>query len=86
MVGNGNDANSATLQSVNQGIGEAMERQRPSVVRATFAQCGELVEKIEYSIKLIGEVFCRNKRAFADIPIDHCIGVGLSLGAKADSN
>ncbi len=86
VVGNGNDADSIVSQPVNQGIGEAMERQRPRVVHTTFTKCGELVEKVECAIKLLGEIFRRNKRAFADIPIDHCIGVGLRLGAKADSN
>ncbi len=85
-MGNGNDANSIVSQPVDQGIGEAMERQRPRVVRTTFAQCGELVEKVERSTKLIGEIFRRDERAFADIPIDRCIGIGLRLGAKADLN
>ncbi len=44
VVGNGNDANSIVLQSIDQRIGEAMKRQRPRVVRTTFTQCGELVE------------------------------------------
>ena len=85
-MSNGNDANNIVSQPVDQGIGEAMKRQRPRVVRTTFTQCGELVEKLECTIKLFGEIFRRDERAFADILIDRCIGVGLRLDAKADLN
>ncbi|WP_090284591.1 hypothetical protein [Nitrosomonas mobilis] len=63
-----------------------MKRQQPRVVRTTFTQCSELVEKVECTTKLFGEIFRRDERAFADIPVDRCIGVGLCLGAKADLN
>ena len=38
-----------------------MKRQRPRVVRTTFTQCGELVEKVDCTIKLFGEIIRRNR-------------------------
>lgn len=85
-MSNGDDANNIISQPVEQGIGETMKRQQPRVVHTTFAQCSELIEKVKRTTKLFGEIFHRNERAFADIPVGRCIDVGLCLGAKADLN
>lgn len=83
-MSNGNDTDSIASQPVNQGIGKAMERQRPRVVCAGFAQLGELYQETKCLIELISEIPGCNERAFADVPIDSGIGVGLRLAAKTD--
>jgi len=81
---NGNDTDHIFLQSVKQGIREVMERQRPRVVRAGFAQLGKLAQKAKCPLDFVGEIVCRIKCAFADIPVDSGIGISLSLAVKAD--
>jgi len=84
VMGNGNDADHIALQTVNQRIGETVERQRPRVVCAGFAQLGELAQESKCLIDRISEIICCDERAFADVPIDSGIGIGLDLAAKTD--
>jgi len=63
-----------------------VERQRPRVVCTDFAQLGELAQEAKCLIGLIGEIICCDERAFADVPIDSGIGIGLRLAAKTDLN
>ena len=85
-MGNGDDANRIVLQPVNQGIGKTMERQGSCVVCAGFAQLGELADEAQCLIDLISEIICCDERAFADVPVNSGIGIGLRLFAKADSH
>ena len=83
-MGNGDDADHVDLHLVNQGIGEAVERQRPRVARAGFAQLGKPFQEAKRLIELIGEIIRCDERTFADVPIDSGIGIGLRLVAKTD--
>jgi len=85
MVGYGNDADGIALETVNQGIGKTMEGKRPRLVHATCTKCRELLQQPERSLNLINEVICCNEGAFADIPVNGGIGIGLSFFAKTDS-
>ena len=67
-MGDGNDADHIALQPVDQRIGETVEGKRPCVVRAGFAQPGELAQQAKRSIEFIGEILCCDERAFADVP------------------
>jgi len=83
-MGNGNDTDHIALQPVKQGIGKTMERQRPRVMSAGFAQLGELAQEAKCPLDFVGEIICRIECTFADIPVDSGIGVSLRLAAKAD--
>ena len=83
-MNNGNDANRIALQSINQRIREAMKRQRPRVVQASFAQFDKLTQEAKCPIEFISEILCRDERIFADVPIHSGIRIGLRLAAKAD--
>jgi len=85
MVGNGNDADGIALQTVDQGIGKTMEGKRPRLTHASLAQRRELLQQPKCSLNLADEVFCCGERAFADIPVNGGIGIGLSFIAKTDS-
>ena len=61
-----------------------MERQRPRVAYAGFAQIGEPVQEAKRLIELISEIIRCGERAFAGVPIDSGIGIGLRLVAKTD--
>lgn len=84
MVGNGNDANGIALQAINQGIRKTMKGKRTGLVRTALTQRGKLLQQPEGPFNLVEEVVRRNERAFADIPVDGGIGVGLRLFAKTD--
>lgn len=85
MVGKRNDANGIALQTVNQGIGKAMERKRPRLVCAAFAQRGKLFQQIKGAFNFIDEVISRNERTFTDIPVNSGISIGPRFFAKTDS-
>lgn len=61
-----------------------MKIQRPSVARADPAHFGKLAQVVKRLIDLISKIIRCNERAFADIPIDGSMGVGLRLVAKID--
>lgn len=84
MVCNSNNVKGTALKSVDQGIGKTMEWKRPYLVRAAFTQRGELLQQPERTFDLVDEVIRRNVRAFADIPVNGGIGVGLRFLAKTD--
>jgi len=84
VMGNGDDTDGIALQPVNQGIGKTMKGKRPRPVRTAFAQRGELPQQPERSFDLVDEVVRRDECAFADIPVDGGIGVGLRLITKTD--
>lgn len=85
VMGDGNDADHIALQTVDQRIGETRERKRPRVAHTGFAQLGKPVQNVQCLTDLIGEIVCCDQRAFADIPIDSGVGIGLRLAAKTDS-
>ena len=75
VLGDGDDADYIDLKPVDQRIGKAVERQHPRVARAGFAQLREPLQEVKRLIHRIGEIVRCDKRAFADVPIDNCIGV-----------
>ena len=84
VMSNGNNADAIVLQPVNQGIGKAVEWQRPRVACASFAQLGELAQEAKCFIEFVSEIVCRDERALSDVPIDSGISIGLRLAAKTD--
>jgi len=80
VMSNDNDADHIDLHAVDQGIEKTVERQRSRVARAGLAP----VQEAKRSIEFIGEITRCDERAFADVPIDSGIGIGLSLVAKTD--
>lgn len=84
VMSNGDDADQIALQPVNQGIRKTVEGQSPRVAGASVTQLGKTVQEAKRSIKFIGEFIRCDERAFACVPIDDGIGVGLRLVAKTD--
>lgn len=82
--GNSDNANYIDLQAVDQGIRETVESQCPRPVRAGFTQFGKPAQETKRLIDLIREIIRCDERAFADVPIDGGIGIGLCFVAKTD--
>ncbi len=83
-MGDGNDADSVGLQSVDQGIREVMERQHPSFSGTRFAELGETGQHAQRLFDLADKILCGDECAFAYVPIDSGVGVDLSLAAKTN--
>ena len=81
---NSDDPDHIDSHAVDQRIGKAVERQSSRVARDGSAQFGKPVQEIKRLIEFIGEIIRCDKRAFADVPIDSRIGIGLRLVAKTD--
>ena len=82
VMSNRDDADQFALQSVNQRIWKTVEGQRPRVASASVTQLGKPVQEAKRSIEFIGELIRCNECAFAGVPIDSSIGIGLRFVAK----
>lgn len=83
-MGDGDDADQIALQPIDQRIWKTVEGQRPRVAGANVTQLGKPIQEAKRSIEFVGEFIRCNDCAFADVPIDGGIGIGLRLAAKAD--
>lgn len=84
MMGDSDDTDGIALYSVNQGIRKIMEGKRSGLAFTTLTHCRELSQQSERTFDLVDELVRCAKRAFADVPINGGIGIGLRFIANAD--
>ena len=83
-MGYGDDADGIGLQPVNQGIRKTMERQHPRIVQAGFAQFRKLGQHAHRLFDLAEKIIRSDEGAFAGVPFNSGVGIGLCLAAKTE--